>query len=131
MAWGAKTGDAAAARGSGVLSFLGGEVSITGNVKASGDMHVDGTIAGDNACGSLKLGANGRVKGNIIAEKATVAGTVEGTVTARDLIVEKSARITGDVSYASISIETGAKVEGRLSQPSPAAGELKLVATGE
>jgi cytoskeletal protein CcmA (bactofilin family) len=132
MAWGAKSGEGNPVRnGSGVLSFIGGEVTITGNVKAVGDMHLDGTIEGDLTCGSLMLGASGRVVGNIAAERATIAGTVEGTVSAKDLLVEKSARISGDVSYTSISIETGAKVDGRLAQRGAAAGELKLVSAGE
>jgi cytoskeletal protein CcmA (bactofilin family) len=132
MAWGAKSGEGNAVRGgAGVLSFIGGEVIINGNVKASGDMHLDGTVEGDLACGTLMLGASGRVVGNITADRATIAGTVEGTVGAKDLVIEKTARITGDVSYSAISIETGAKVDGRLSQRGPATGELKLVSAGE
>jgi cytoskeletal protein CcmA (bactofilin family) len=132
MAWGGKNGEAGPARGSGSLSFIGNEVTITGNVQASGDMHVDGTIDGDLACGTLTLGESGRVKGNISAERATLAGTVEGTVSAGELIVEKAARISGDVSYANISVEAGAKIDGRLSQRgATSSGDLKLVATGD
>jgi cytoskeletal protein CcmA (bactofilin family) len=132
MAWGAKSGEGSSARsGSSTMSFIGGEVTITGNVKASGDMHVDGVIEGDLTCGSLMLGASGRVVGNISAERATIAGAVEGTVSAKELMIEKSARISGDVAYAAISIETGAKVDGRLAQRGAATGELKLVAAGE
>jgi cytoskeletal protein CcmA (bactofilin family) len=138
MAWGSKGEEGGVPRAAGApssMSFIGNEVTVTGNVKASGDMHVDGTVEGDLACRALTLGASGRVKGNINVERATLAGTVEGTVAANELTVEKSARISGDVSYGNIAIEAGAKVDGRLAQrgaaASSAANELKLVTTGE
>ena len=96
----------------------------------SGDIHLDGDVQGDIACGSLTLGAQGCVKGNVSAQRATIAGAVEGTVVATELVIEKTARIQGDVAYESISIETGARVDGRLSQKGPPAGELKLVSAG-
>jgi cytoskeletal protein CcmA (bactofilin family) len=129
MAWGNKSGDAAPRAGSS-MSFIGGEVSITGNISASGDIHLDGAVQGDIACASLTIGTTGQVKGNILAQRATVAGAVEGSVVATELVIEKAARINGDVSYESISIETGARVDGRLSQKAAQSGELKLVSAG-
>ena len=129
MAWGSKSGDAAP-RAGGSMSFIGGEVSITGNIGASGDLHLDGAVQGDIACGSLTVGANGQVRGNVMAQRATIAGAIEGSVVATELVIEKTARIAGDVSYESISIETGARVDGRLSQKAATTGELKLVSTG-
>jgi cytoskeletal protein CcmA (bactofilin family) len=134
MAWGNKGSDGGslAAPSGGALSFIGGEVVINGNVSGQGDLHLDGTVEGDVGCKTLILGGTGRIKGNINAERATIAGAVEGTVSATTLTVEKSARISGDLSYQSLSIEPGAQVDGRLSQRSSGAGELKLVsAIGE
>jgi cytoskeletal protein CcmA (bactofilin family) len=128
MAWGIKS-DTAPRTGGG-MSFVGAEVSITGNISASGDIHLDGAVQGDIACASLTIGASGQVKGNVLAQRATIAGAVEGSVVATELVIEKSARIAGDVSYESISIETGARVDGRLSQKASQSGELKLVSAG-
>jgi cytoskeletal protein CcmA (bactofilin family) len=125
MAWGSKGESSAASAGG--MSFIGNEVTITGNVAAGGDIHIDGTIEGDLECRSLTLGAAGRVKGNIAATKAIIGGTVEGTVSAGTLTVEKSARIAGDVSYENISVDNGAKLDGRLTQRGASAAELKLV----
>ncbi len=112
------------------MSFVGNEVTISGNIKADGDMHVDGTIEGDLACGTLTLGGSGRVKGNIAADRATIAGTVEGTIAANDLTIEKSARVSGDLAYGNLSVEGGAKIDGKLQQRGgQPAGELKLVAS--
>ena len=120
MAWGSKDnapGTAAAPtakRGSGTLSYIGAEVTVTGNISGSGDIHLDGSVDGDVGCNMLILGSGGRVRGNIVAEKATLGGSVDGTVSAASLTVEKSARIAGDLSYDMISIENGAQVDGRM-----------------
>lgn len=127
MAWGraTETGQAMVGR-----SSIGSDVSVAGNLNANGDLSLDGEVVGDVSCASFSLGASGRVKGNVTAQRATLAGTVEGTVIATDLVIEKTARVLGDVAYESISIETGARVEGRLSQKAPVASELKLVNSG-
>ncbi|MEY4501622.1 MAG: hypothetical protein RIS52_1512 [Pseudomonadota bacterium] len=131
MAWGSKAGETTVrssnGSGAGALSFIGPEVTITGNVDATGSMHVDGSVQGDLTCSQITLGASGAVKGNITAERATLAGSVDGTVTAGELIIEKSARLSGDLSYDNVSIENGAKVDGRLTQRVAATSELKLV----
>lgn len=128
--FGSKQGDTASthARGKGALSFIGAEVVITGNVNAAGDLHLDGTIEGDLSCQSLTQGATGKVKGNITAEKATLAGHVDGTIAARDLVLERTSQISGDLSYENVSIETGARVDGRVSHRMSADNNtLKLV----
>jgi cytoskeletal protein CcmA (bactofilin family) len=131
MAWGNKSSDVATpTRGSGALSFIGSEVTITGNISGDGDIHLDGTIEGDCTCNSLILGSGGRIRGNINAAKATLGGTVDGTVNARTLTVEKSARVQGDLVYENVTIENGAQVDGRLTQRGGDAG-LKLVASGD
>lgn len=129
MAWGGKSGEGAGKQG-GTLSFIGSEVTISGNVGGNGDLHLDGAVEGDIRCNNLILGPGGRIKGNISAETATLAGTVGGTVSARTLIVEKTAKINGDLSYESVSIENGAQVDGRLTQRG-GEGQLKLVAGHE
>lgn len=131
MAWGSKSSDGPSPRsGNGTLSFIGSEVTIRGNLSGDGDIHLDGTVEGDLACNSLILGAGGRIRGNISVSKATLGGTVEGTVDARTVTVEKTARVQGDLSYESVTIETGAQVDGRLTQRGGDMG-LKLVAGGD
>jgi cytoskeletal protein CcmA (bactofilin family) len=129
MAWGSKgnEGPPAARSGGNVLSFIGAEVIIHGNVSGNGDIHLDGTIEGDLGCNSLILGPGGRVKGNVTAEKATLGGTVEGTINAATLVVERTARITGDLAYDTVSIENGAQLDGRMSHRVNLDASLKLV----
>lgn len=98
----------------GTFSVIGADVVIRGDVEASADLHVDGTVEGDIACASLVQGESSRVEGAIKAESARLAGTVKGTINARELVILKSARIEGDVHYDALTIEHGASVEGRF-----------------
>ena len=112
------------------FSVIGSDVTITGNVAATTELHVDGNIEGDITCASLVQGEGSVVKGMIEAESARLSGTVAGSISARELVILKSARIDGDVHYDALTIEQGASVEGRFAPRSaktiPAAkAELK------
>lgn len=111
-------------------SIIGADVTITGNVTATGDIHLDGTINGDVRCASLIVGGSGKVKGHIAAEKALIAGQIEGSIAVHALAVEASARITGDMAYETVRIAQGAHVDGRVSHriPGDEAQPLQLVA---
>ena len=110
------------------FSIIGGDVVITGNVEASVDLHIDGRIEGDLSCAALVQGPDSRTKGHISAKSARIGGLVEGSIAAEELIIESTARITGDVTYESISIATGGQIDGKMAHMGRAA-DLKLVKT--
>ena len=97
-----------------MFSVIGPDVTITGNIAATADLHIDGRVDGDVNCGSLVQGTDSRIKGSVRAETARLAGAIEGGVCVRNLTVERAARITGDVEYETIAIENGASIDGRL-----------------
>jgi cytoskeletal protein CcmA (bactofilin family) len=112
------------------LSFIGPEVVVSGNIATDAQLHVDGRIDGDVKCAQLIQGVQGIITGNIDAEEARLAGAIHGTVAARTLIVEASARIVGDVAYETVSIDAGAQIEGRLRRGAPGLDEGQpLIAT--
>lgn len=110
------TGPAAGVRmaNSSTFSVIGADVTIRGDISASADLHVDGTIAGDLTCARLVQGEASRIEGAVVADSARLAGAVKGTITARELVILKSARIEGDVHYEALTIEQGASVDGRF-----------------
>jgi len=115
------------------LSFIGSEVIISGDLSTDAQLHVDGRIDGNVRCASLFQGAEGIIAGNIVAQEARLSGTVEGTVSAGILVIEAGAQILGDVAYETISIEAGARIEGRLGRRAALGlggeGEPTLIAT--
>ena len=96
------------------FSVLGADTVIRGDISASADLHIDGKVEGDIACAALVQGESSEIAGAVSAETARLSGTVRGTITVRDLVILKSARIEGDVHYDALTIEQGARVEGRL-----------------
>jgi cytoskeletal protein CcmA (bactofilin family) len=111
-----------AGRGSNsTFSVLGTDLVITGDIKAGADLHVDGEVKGDIVCASLVQGEASTITGAVEAESARLAGKVVGTITVRELVILKSARIEGDVHYDALTIEQGAQVEGRFAHSKPGA----------
>jgi cytoskeletal protein CcmA (bactofilin family) len=101
-------------RGRGMFSVIGPDMIVTGNVRATADLHIDGGIEGDVQCGNLVQGSESRIVGGVTADTARIAGSIEGSVCVKHLTVERSARIIGDVEYEDITIENGGHVDGRL-----------------
>jgi cytoskeletal protein CcmA (bactofilin family) len=102
------------ANGGSTFSVLGADVAIKGNVEASADLHVDGVVEGDLVCTSLVQGESSRIEGGITADSARLSGTIKGTITVRELVILRTARIDGDVHYETLTIEQGANVNGRF-----------------
>lgn len=102
------------ANGGATFSVIGADIVIKGDIEASADLHVDGTVQGDLTCASLVQGESSLIEGAITAATARLSGTVKGTINARELVILKSARIEGDVHYEALTIEHGAHVEGRF-----------------
>lgn len=96
------------------FSILGADVVVTGNVSASVDLHIDGKVQGDLKCANLVQGQASEIKGSVIADSAKVGGMIDGSIEAKTLVIHASARITGDVTYESVTIEQGAHVDGKL-----------------
>ncbi|MBT6468010.1 MAG: polymer-forming cytoskeletal protein [Kordiimonadaceae bacterium] len=104
-----------------VPSIISSDVVIKGNVSTSGEIQLDGTVEGDLKSISVTVGEHGMVKGKISADDVIVKGTVKGSITGRNIRIEKSAKITGDLCHQTLSIEAGAHIEGNLSHQERAA----------
>ncbi len=99
---------------SGSFSVLGADVTISGNISASTELHIDGSVEGDIECASLVQGEGSQITGEINAESARLAGRVDGSIHARELVILRSASINGDVHYEALTVEQGAAVQGRF-----------------
>ena len=103
-----------AVSGNSTFSVIGGDVVITGNIVAQVDLHIDGRVDGDVTCESLVQGDGSEIHGGITAQNAKLSGVVKGSIDVHDLVIESSARITGDVAYDTISIAQGGHVDGQF-----------------
>lgn len=104
----------------GVDSLIGSGCRIEGAVVFRGGLRVDGQIAGDVLAepasgGCLMLSSLGQIEGDVRAEHIVIAGEVIGNLHATGRVELLSrARIIGNISYASLSMQAGARVSGAL-----------------
>jgi cytoskeletal protein CcmA (bactofilin family) len=111
------------------FSVLGPDIAINGDLSAKVDLHLDGRVSGDISCAALIQGEASEVKGSVVADSARVAGKITGSITADALVILKTARIEGDVSYGTLTIEEGAQVDGKFT-PRAVEAEPKLMLAG-
>lgn len=93
-------------------SIIGTDLRIAGNLVTDGDVQCDGTVDGDIHSRSLTVGERAVVNGAIMGEIVRVAGVVNGEINARVVELTRTARVTGDVIHATLSIEAGAFIDG-------------------
>lgn len=73
-------------------------------------------IIGDlDSTTELIIGANGAVAGNISAPSVRIKGTVFGSVTAPEIIVDQTGQVWGDLFASALMITVNAKVHGWVS----------------
>jgi cytoskeletal protein CcmA (bactofilin family) len=100
-------------------TLVGADTRIDGNIHFTGGLRVDGSVRGNvtesETPSTLVLSENGRIEGAITVSQVVINGTVTGPVHALQFIeLQTKSRITGDVSYKSLEMHTGAVVEGKL-----------------
>jgi|GEM_PF-2145348 len=97
------------------MSIIGSGIRVTGNIEATDDLHLLGKVEGDVRCATLILGENSVIRGSVYAERVRAAGTVEGSLETKDLAVESTARLLGDITYSRIRIANGGVIDGKMS----------------
>ncbi len=83
-----------------------------------------GLVAG---VGVSTIGADAAVTGAIECEDVRVYGTVKGDIRARSVFVAASARVSGDIVHETISVESGAYIEGLLKRLDTSDSKIAVV----
>lgn len=107
---------------------------VKGNVNVSGKLNVTGVIEGDSqaaevyaesakiigevkSSGSVKIGQETVIIGNLFASSAVIAGAIKGDIDVHGpVILDTSAIIMGNIKSKSVQINNGAVIEGMCSQ---------------
>ena len=123
----------------GIDSLIGGHTRIEGDVFFSGGLRLDGSVRGKVSAlpeqpGTLVVGENGRIDGEVVVPHLVVNGTINGNVIESETLeLQSSARVSGDVNYEFITVRPGAIVDGRLAHRGriePARGAALHLASG-
>ena len=97
-----------------IASVLSSDLHITGNIKTTGDITVEGKIEGDIRAHLLTVGEGATVKGEVVADDVVVNGRVVGRVRGLKVRLTSTARVEGDIIHKTIAIESGAHFEGSV-----------------
>lgn len=96
-------------------NVLSSEIEITGSIRFSYDMIIDGKIDGEISSdkGRVTIGENAQIKGDVTAGEVKVFGQVEGKITADRCELKDKSKIIGDIKSKIFSMEEGANLSGR------------------
>lgn len=107
---------------------------IKGNIEVLGKLNVAGSIEGNSnaaevfsdaahitgdihATGSIKVGLNSVIIGNIYATSAVIAGAIKGDIDVHGpVVLDSSAIVMGNIKSKSVQMNNGAVIEGLCSQ---------------
>ncbi len=94
---------------------------IAGEIKANGDIRIDGTVTGSvTVHGKIVVGNTGRVEGEIICQNADISGNLKVKITVAELLYLKStAKIEGDINTNKLAIDPGAIFTGTCCMGTP------------
>lgn len=97
-------------------SILSADVRLTGDLVSDGDITVEGTIDGSIKCRSLTLVGQPKIKGTVEAETVHVCGTFTGEIRADKVILNKTAKMRGDIYHETLEVQIGADFEGKVAR---------------
>ncbi|SMX42765.1 bactofilin family protein [Actibacterium lipolyticum] len=95
-------------------SVLSSDLTVTGNLRTTGDIQVEGTVEGDIRAHLLTVGEGATIKGEVVADDVVVNGRVVGRVRGLKVRLTSTARVEGDIIHKTIAIESGAHFEGSV-----------------
>jgi cytoskeletal protein CcmA (bactofilin family) len=96
-------------------NILSSDVELKGTLKFNGELTFDGKIDGDILSeGSLSLGDNAVVKGNITVNSVVLRGKINGNVTAKEKIdIKTRTELFGDIRASRLVMEEGVTFVGQ------------------
>ncbi len=95
---------------------VGRGISVQGTVQDAERLVVEGTVEASMIHATeLSISPGGVFKGEVEVEDAEIAGTIDGTLTARgSLVVRTTGRVLGTARCRRLQVEDGGQITGRI-----------------
>lgn len=103
-------------------TLIGRHAEIHGCLRLQESVRIDGKVVGNIEAPkdseiSVVIGPLGEILGDVMASRIIVAGKVSGNIQAFERVeLMSSALVQGDIKYASLAVEHGARLLGLLLQ---------------
>jgi cytoskeletal protein CcmA (bactofilin family) len=95
-------------------SLVARSMKLMGNIMSEGDIVIEGAVQGEIRGVNVVIRPDASVDGPVIADRVTIEGYMNGTVTAGHIHLGNSARVNGDLFSENIEIIKGAILLGRI-----------------
>ena len=95
---------------------VGRGISVQGTVQDAERLVVEGTVEASMIhAAELSIAHGGVFRGHVEVEEAEIAGTIDGTLTARgNLVVRGTGKVLGTAHYRRLTVEDGGQITGEL-----------------
>ena len=112
--------------------LVGRDIFLTGEITACNKLVIEGRVEASLAeSQSIEITNSGHFKGTAEAETADISGDFEGKLLVRKrLVIRTTGRVTGEIRYGEIEIESGGIISGDIRNVADA-GESEKPANGE
>ncbi|MGD1934991.1 MAG: polymer-forming cytoskeletal protein [Candidatus Phaeomarinobacter sp.] len=110
-------------RGRSAPSIISDDLVVHGNLIATGDIQIDGTVEGDVRSQSLTVGEHATITGAVMADDIIVRGRIVGSIRARRVQLATTCHVEGDILHEALAVETGAFFEGNCRHSDDPLGE--------
>ena len=110
-----------------IETVIGPGTTVNGDLMLIDSVRIDGKVIGDIQASqsnraTVAIGPTGEVMGHISAFRVIVAGKVEGNIAALERVeLSHDCLVQGDISYSSINVQHGARLQGLVIQKLPQA----------
>ena len=99
-----------------VISIIGPDLTIDGDLISRGELRVDGEVQGNIEGTRVVIGEHAQITGGVSAEDVIVLGHVMGTVRGLRVSLQSTCHVEGDVYHQALVMEQGASFEGKSSR---------------
>jgi cytoskeletal protein CcmA (bactofilin family) len=113
-----------------VAFTIGKEITINGTLHAAEPLAINGNVSGDVFIGEnqLTVEADGHVEGTLTAREIIVHGAVNGRLVATAVVrLRQHSTVTADIASPKMAIEDGALFKGRV-EPARAEAAARVAA---
>ncbi len=116
-----KSGRPASSGFGNLTAFIDQGSEFEGKLSFKDTVRIDGRFSGEiSSENTLIVGESGEIEANIHSPAVVISGAVTGDIVAtRQLVLHKTARLTGDVTTPNLVMEEGATLNGRLKMDRP------------
>lgn len=106
---------------------VGHGISVQGTVQDAERLVVEGTVEATMIHATeLSIAPGGIFKGEVEVEDAEIAGTIDGTLTARaSMIVRASGKVLGTARCRRLQVEDGGQITGRMEMLTETGAEVR------